>query len=496
VISADGEELEFVAKVSHELRGPLHSILGLSELMIESGLEGESNRLATAIHREAGSLRVMIDDLLNFARINAGRLELVERPFSPARLVADIVASARPSAARKGLSLLVNVDPAVPRAVSGDELRYGQVIRNLVNNSIRYTDRGSVTVTVGNDGDAVICAVADTGIGIGPEAMSSLFEPFHQGHVTRPGGTGLGLAISRRIVALMGGDIHVDSAVGEGSVFRVAITFDRADAVVVPEVDDTEGRERSGRVLVVEDSEVNQMLATSQLALLGFEAEIAPSGEVALELVSSGGYEAILMDWNLPGLDGLETTRRMRDAEGGAADVPIIAMTANALTGDRERCLDAGMDDFLSKPVSIEDLSAVLDRHVREPERHSAAGALTPRHNRSVDVDVLDALAAELGDDETVRTLVATFLDELPQRHQAIVDGVAAGDLVTARRAAHTLKSTSALLGARDLAHLCASFCAGDDDPASVGLLAAQIEFQVGDVTDALRVHLHCQEQA
>ncbi|MDH3706635.1 MAG: HAMP domain-containing histidine kinase, partial [Acidimicrobiia bacterium] len=207
-------ELEFVAKVSHELRGPLHSILGLAELMIESGAEGENHRLATAIHREAGSLQVMIDDLLNFARISAGRFELSVEPFSPARVIADIVASAQPSATRKGLSMLVDVDPGVPRSVSGDGLRYGQVIRNLVTNALRYTDRGSVAVQVSLDGDAVVCEVTDTGIGISPDAMEQLFRPFHQGHVSRPGGTGLGLAISRRIVELMDGSITVDSQVG------------------------------------------------------------------------------------------------------------------------------------------------------------------------------------------------------------------------------------------------------------------------------------------
>ncbi len=493
------DDLEYVAKVSHELRGPLHAILGLSELLIDGDLDGENLRLATSVHREARALGVMIDDLMDYGRISASRLTLVADVFSPAQLIADIVAGFRPSTDRKGLTLRIDVGPETPRWVTGDRGRYGQVVRNIIGNAVRYTPSGSIDVVVSGARDgAVTCAVTDTGIGIAEDMVQNLFEPFVQAQPGRFGGTGLGLAVSRRLADLMGGSLTVDSALGAGSTFTFVAPLPHAapqshhphrpDGPTAPPVG-------TGAVLVVEDSPVNQTLATSQLTRLGFSATIAGSGEEALEILRDAGpanpFEVILMDWNLPGIDGLETTRRIRADDLVEATTPIIAITANALSGDREKCLEAGMTDFLSKPISLDDLRDGLNRCLGHRPIDTAAPAPTPRHNRSVDGTVLATLAEELGDPAVVETLVETFLAELPTRSTAITAGTNSNDFVSAQRAAHTLKSTAGLLGANRLAQLCTDLCSAEDEPVITKPLIDQIENEIADVASALRIHLH-----
>ncbi len=482
----EADRLRFVANVSHELRGPLHAILGLSELLVNDGLAPEHHRSALTIHREAEALRTMIDDLLDHARVSSDEMQLEVAAFSPAQAVAHIVESTRPSLVSKPVTILFSVEPDVPLAVMGDEGRYSQIVRNLVTNAARYTDEGTVLVQLLRDERGrLVCEVRDTGIGIAPDALERLFIPFVQVHSNRPGGTGLGLALVDRLVDLMAGEIVVSSTLGSGSTFRVAVPLPVGDSVPADDVSKAAETSRSGRILVVEDSPVNQLLAASQLDHLGYEAVIVGDGEAAVELAANEPFDAILMDWNLPGIDGLEATARIRTTPRGRT-LPIIAMTANALTGDRERCIGAGMNDFLSKPVGIDGLRAVLERTVID-----VATPPADLDHTCVDIDILDTLAAELGDRATVETLIRTFIAEIPERVERIVATVDVGDLTGARRAAHTLKSTSALLGAIELSTLCGSLCeVGDDDPNAARGLASAIEREVADVSDVLASRL------
>ncbi len=454
----DAAALRLVATVSHELRGPLHAVLGLSELLRDRIDDVESERLLRAVRREAEAMGVIISDLLDYSRAESGEIALTRTSFSPAQAIHEVVESTRQAAARKGLAVTLIVQPDVHRWVAGDAVRYRQVVRNLLTNAVRYTDHGTIHVTVSlsaPDPAYLVCEVADTGIGIPIESQASIFEPFVRAHGNRQGGTGLGLAVSARLAELLGGHIAVESEAGSGSVFRFTAHLPETSERPPRRRDTLVDSGKSGRVLVVEDSQVNRMLAAGQLEQLGWEAVLAETGEEAVEIFATDEFVAVLMDWNLPGIDGLEATLRIRQSGHLGAHVPVIAMTANALAGDRDRCIAAGMNDFLTKPVGLDDLAAVLSRWT---DLSSPSGT-EPRHNRSVDDAILAALEAELGDPALVDTLVDSFVDELSDRTQTIRASVDDNDLESLRRAAHTLKSTAALVGATDLAGLCDRLC-------------------------------------
>lgn len=462
------DDVRYVAAVSHELRSPLHAVLGLSELLSDADLAPDHRALADAIRLEAESMKILIDDILDLARLSSDRFELRQEPFSPMRTLSGIIESHRLNAGEKTVEVLFESDPEVPRQVLGDALRFGQIARNLISNAVRYTDEGEVRVRLGTDHDRrLVLSVSDSGVGIPRDRLEHIFDPFVRVHPARAGGTGLGLAISKRLAAALGGELGVDSVEGQGSVFELSIPAVETDAPGEPGVQRL-GRRRHGCVLVVEDSPVNQMLASSQLATLGVGAHVVGTAEDAFTHLQANTVDAILMDWNLPGADGLEATRHIRSAGLVGESIPIIAMTANALAGDRERCIEAGMSDFLAKPVGIDDLRLVLD------------GWLDVEQAAATDSDALDELGREVGDPALVVVLVMTFLDELADRRTAI----AGTDTAERRRAAHTLKSTSSLLGAHVLAGLCGELEAADEPCETlVEQIDAEIEAVAGRFT-------------
>ncbi|MEM7140828.1 MAG: ATP-binding protein [Actinomycetota bacterium] len=461
---------QFAATVSHEIRSPLHAMLGLAELLSDAELGERDRKLAEAILREGQALKVVIDDTLDMARIEAGQIELNADAFSPSEMAASVVRLLRNRAADKGLTLTIRVDAAVPQLVEGDEHRLRQVLVNLVTNAVKFTDHGGIEVRVGRgDDDRVRFVVEDTGIGISGDAQATVFDPFTRYSAeSDESGTGLGLAISLRLLEAMHGTIELESAIGVGSTFTI-------DVPLTPTRDHHRGGARSGRhaiaagdlaphVLVVEDSEVNQLLVTSQLDRLGCTHAVAGDGPQAIAMLDETHerVDVILMDWHLPGMDGLQVSARIREIEHERSRqrLPIIAVTARAMTGDRQRCLDAGMDDFLAKPVSLDRLAEAL-RTWLAPGDIVDAPSIGGDDDTAAAVDrsVLAQLGAELGGMATVRTLVATFLRELPER----CDAVERADGEAARRAAHTLKSTAAMLGAAALAERCAAIEAGAD---------------------------------
>ena len=453
---AANQQSDFIAGLSHEMRSPLHTILGLSELLDTSpGIPEDSRHHINSINRESEVLRRMIDQLLDFSKISAGRMELVFEAFSPANVADYAGEGQRELAASKGLRFSVHVDPAVPLAVLGDEFRLRQVLVNLLSNATKYTQEGSVALHVECcEGDVLQFDVRDTGPGIPDDAIATLFEPYAQARTTDSSkGTGLGLAIAKHLVELMGGTLSLTTSPA-GTTFSAKIPFQHARRKTDLARVTAPVPQGKGRVLVVDDSAVNLTLAVSQLERLGYEAETASSGGDALELLATEKFDVVLMDWHMPGLDGLETTRRFRQSENAERELPIIAMTASAMSGDRERCLAAGMSDYLSKPVSKNDLAAMVGRWA-SPDDPPVTNE--PDVVEFPDTTRVDNLVEELGDIDLVRSVIQTFLAELPQWRGTFRDSLDDDDFDGARRAVHTLKSTAALLGAKNLSSTCAS---------------------------------------
>lgn len=457
---------QFIAGLSHELRSPLHAIIGLSEILQSSTtLTAEEHRHVESITQEATALRVMIDSLLDFSKIDAKRMDLLVEPFSPAAVI-DAVGQSHLSAARaKGLNFGIDIDAALPHVVLGDEHRLRQILVNLVTNAIKYTDTGRIDIVVSaqdssppesDDGSRTLSfVVTDTGAGIPPDAVDTLFEPYRQVRASdTTKGTGLGLAITKSLVELMEGTLTFESD-ETGTSFICQIPFrparrasDRPSAGSTPAPAPARSQNELS-VLVVDDSEVNQMLARSQLERLGHLATVVSGGLEALEVLGERTFDLVLMDWHMPGIDGLETTRRIRQNEGGENPMVIIATTASATSGDREACLDAGMDDYLAKPISLTDLSDMIGKWGPTPTNDEAPVG-------SINDSTIDQLVADLGDPTVVATVISTFLDELDRHCAAIEESLASDDRVTISRSAHTLKSTASMLGAADLAKKCA----------------------------------------
>ncbi len=481
----------FLAAMSHELRSPLHAIVGLAELLeLDADLPLSATKHVRSIRRESAALSHLIDDLLDFSKVSVGELELLDEPFSPAQCVDGVVDALQAKALERGLDLHADIDAGAPRALRGDGHRIRQVLVNLASNAVKYTESGSVRVTLRTVGRKVRYEVVDTGPGIPERAQASLFDPYKQARREDTiKGTGLGLAISHRLVALMGGELEFDTSPG-GTTFWFEIPLVEADPALVRNSGTAEGPdERSGVVLVVDDSPVNRMLSEAQLGRLGYDAVLVPSGFAALEHLAAHQVDAVLMDWHMPEMDGLETTRRIREAEADGHRTPIIAVTASAMSGDRERCLDAGMDDYLAKPISIETLSASLQTWIGDhdrPEDDSPDSAAA-----DTDPQAIDTLIDDLGDAGVVASVLGTFLSELPGWVADIEDGVDEADMDTVRRTAHTIKSTATMFGRHGLAHACANLervDADELDPALARFLdeAAAAHRSLGDTHRSL----------
>ncbi len=517
---------QFLAAMSHEIRTPLNGVLGMAQLLLETNQTRRQRELAETIRSSGVTLLTLLNEILDLSRIEAGRVEIAQVDFDLRELLGELERIVTGSAQEKGLTLSFSVAAELPEALKGDPDHLHQVLLNLVSNAIKFTDRGGVEVRAqarsrqGPDGILMVrFEVTDTGIGIPPEDVEHIFERFSQvdqSFARRHGGAGLGLAIAKGLAETMDGEIGLESRPGEGSCFWLSLPLLLGDPLAArspkpaaeaspepptipllpereaPAAAQVEGASAAARILLVEDNPVNQSVAVGMLEALGHRVDVANDGREGLHAAGLGGHDLILMDCQMPVMDGLETTREIRRLEQSRPEpvhVPVIALTAAAFATDRERCLEAGMDDYLAKPFELKELAGVLARWLpgNAPERIEASKpsrVAEPEPAASVldpgPLDEIRALQTE-GDDRLLTRVIRAYFDSAPGLVDAIADAVEKGDASALADAAHPLKSSSASLGALRLSELCRELAAigraGSTDGASDLLDEFRLEF-------------------
>ncbi len=467
---------KFLAVMSHEIRTPMNGILGMAHLLLETPLSAPQRQHVTTMRDSGQALLTILNDILDFSKIEAGKLELERADFDPTEVVASVIHLLAARARDKGIDLGSVIGPDVPRAQRGDAGRLRQVLLNLVGNAIKFTDQGGVRVEVTLAGAVAGRAllrfeVADTGPGIAPEAQQRLFHEFAQVDqlaARRASGTGLGLAICKTIVGAMGGEIGVESAVGRGSTFWFTVALEPAVGEVAREAPETETTVRPLTILLAEDNPVNQQVALGLLTRRGHRVDVVGDGRAAVLAVSARRYDVVLMDVNMPEMDGIEAAREIRRLPGDRGRLPIIALSASAMQEEIDQCRAAGMVGHLPKPIDPIALAAALARHA-----HADLDPTAPaeRAAAAVDQEYIQLLVESLG-----AAKVGALIDELRRHahseHDRLQEARARDDLAEMRAAAHALSGMAANLGLTALAELtaaieasCHAGCPGEAGP-------------------------------
>jgi len=465
--AANAAKSDFLANMSHELRTPLNSVIGMAQLLLDTTTDQEQKEMMETIAYSSQSLLEIVNDILDFSKIESGNLELEHTPFDIKDATTRIVNMLLPMASRKGLILELHANDNEMQVI-GDPVRYARIVTNIVGNAIKYTVYGRVDVYLSstpqqNNTMLLLLDVVDTGIGIAKENLGRIFEKFMQADnsTTRKyGGSGLGLAITKQLLAIMNGNITVESELGKGSKFSITITFKYSETEEKSGVNNKAPRSSSIieanniRVLVAEDHILNQVYIKKLLTSLGIQTfTIVDNGHAAKVAALSGDYDIVLMDCHMPIIDGYYSTEMIREAEQGTnKHIPIIAMTANAMMGERERCLGCGMDEYISKPVDRDRLVDILSRWIKLEKK--GGERLSGDLSITLDPSILNAFSED--DLDTGKSFATTFREQFTKHFEMLGEHCVDGISESWKEAAHLLKGGAATIGAMKLRTICA----------------------------------------
>jgi CheY-like chemotaxis protein/HPt (histidine-containing phosphotransfer) domain-containing protein len=490
---------EFLANMSHEVRTPMNGVLGLSALLLDTELDARQEKMVTAIRESADALIGIVDEVLDFSQLQKGQVELERVPFDMSVLIDGVAALMQPRAAAKGLQLESEMKGFTSRRLIGDSGRIRQVLLNFVSNAIKFTESGFVLISAevieASDKTRIRLCVRDTGIGIPDESLPRIFARYHKndGSHCSSNGNGLGLAITKQLVELMGGTLGVKSALNEGTSFWAEIELQPGPEDTLRVADSTGTGDlliREGtRVLVAEDNPTSRMVTEALLKKLSCKVDIAIDGREALQKAKDNDYDIVFMDCYMPLMDGFQATQRLRRSPENE-ELPIIALTASVAEEDRTRCLEAGMDDAVGKPVQISMLAKALERWVPVSGSRSVSPVSSLPPPATLDLHMVRQLVSLDGkDDDFIQDVMVTYVEQLKESVRKLGEALEDADMETVHLTAHSIKGASKQIGAARVGDLLGAIEREDGVEATRQLLK-QVEAEVPRVAEAVQALL------